>query len=251
MAHIITQVYEIQSPFEAEMLIGLGVDHIGSVIVSEEKWRVPSVKQTFEIVGESVSKSSLIPLFSNLESISRVLEYYRPDILHFCEAVNRSDSCENFFETQRNIKERFPEIKIMRSLPIPPREKTATCLALELARVFEPVSDYFLTDTLISKGSGSSPCDQPVEGFVGITGQTCDWDVARRLVESCRIPVILAGGISPENVFNGILSVKPAGIDSCTLTNVADHAGRPVRFKKDPLKVKRLIEAVRRAEKVI
>ena len=61
--------------------------------------------------------------------------------------------------------------------------------------------------------------DQPVEGFVGITGKTCDWIAARRLVESSRIPVILAGGLSPENVYEGILAIRPAGVDSCTLTN--------------------------------
>ena len=57
MSPITIQVYEIQSPFEAEMLIELGVDHIGSVIVSEEQWRMPSVKQTIELVAETGSRA--------------------------------------------------------------------------------------------------------------------------------------------------------------------------------------------------
>lgn len=56
-------------------------------------------------------------------------------------------------------------------------------------------------------------------GSVGITVEVCDWPPAAALVEASRLPVILAGGISPENVFDGIRRVSPAGIDSCTQTN--------------------------------
>ena len=74
--------------------------------------------------------------------------------------------------------------------------------------------------------------------------------MAAMLVASSRIPVILAGGISPENVLDGILRVHPAGVDSCTGTNVRDASGGPVRFKKDLDRVKRFIEEVRRADEV-
>ena len=63
-----------------------------------------------------------------------------------------------------------------------------------------------------------------------------------------QIPVILAGGISPHNVADAIRTVKPAGIDSCTLTNPTDEKGNPVRFKKDLTKVKALVDAVKLAE---
>jgi phosphoribosylanthranilate isomerase len=89
-----------------------------------------------------------------------------------------------------------------------------------------------------------------VNGFVGITGLTCNWDIARKLVDSTDIPVILAGGLSPDNVFDGIIIVKPAGVDSCTQTNACDMRGNTVRFKKDMAKVKRFVEESRRAETV-
>ncbi len=38
---MIVQVYEIQTPHEAEKCIDLGVDHLGSVVLSEEEWRQP------------------------------------------------------------------------------------------------------------------------------------------------------------------------------------------------------------------
>ena len=89
---------------------------------------------------------------------------------------------------------------------------------------------------------------QPVSGFVGITGRTCDWEVAAKLVAASSIPVILAGGISPENVAEALQRVRPAGIDSCTGTNARDGNGEPIRFKKDLASVKRLVETVRRFE---
>ena len=136
----------------------------------------------------------------------------------------------------------------MRSIPIAQSGKDTSIPTLELGKHFEPFSDFFLTDTMLINQEGSQDDGQPVDGFVGITGQTCNWDTAAALVASSRIPVILAGGISPANVSDGILRVRPAGVDSCTLTNALDENGRPIRFKKDVVKVRQLINAVRKAE---
>ncbi len=135
----------------------------------------------------------------------------------------------------------------MRSIPIPRPGIAESVSSIELAKTFGHVSDFFLTDTVIKNNAGQTPDDQPVNGFVGITGLTCDWNIARKLVDSTDIPVILAGGLSPDNVFNGIIKVKPAGVDSCTQTNASDMHDNPVRFTKDMARVKRFIEESRRA----
>ena len=255
MKNIIIQIYEVQTASEAEKLIELGVDHIGSVIVSAKEWRLPVIRETINFIGSTGSKSSLIMLFSELDNIFRALDYYRPDILHFCEDISSLHSiygsCEDLILLQQSIKEKFPEIKLMRSIPITESGIKDQVTSIEFARMFEPVSDYFLTDTLLVQSSGSGSENQPVEGFVGITGRTCDWDVAEKLVKSSFIPVILAGGLAPDNVFDGIMRVCPAGVDSCTGTNSLDSKGRPIRFQKDLEKVKRFVEEARRAEKLV
>ncbi|QTA88312.1 phosphoribosylanthranilate isomerase [Desulfonema magnum] len=269
MKNIIVQIYEVQTPSEAESLIEIGVDRIGSIILSEKEWKVPLIKETVSMTAQTPVMSNLIPLFSNPDSIFRVLDYYRPDVIHFCEALTNhsgsSESREGFcpapelealIRLQEDVKKRFPEVRIMRSVPIGEPGMANLVPSMEIARMFEPVSDYFLTDTLLAKvpspsqasaseQQGSSPESQSVDGFVGITGKTCDWDIAAQLVESSCIPVILAGGISPDNVSDGIRHVRPAGVDSCTGTNALDAEGHPIRFKKDLEKVKQLVEKVR------
>lgn len=253
--HMIIQVYEVQTQNEAELLISMGVDHIGSVILGADNWQDSVLKDAIRKVAEMGARSSLIPLFSDLNVIRRALEYYQPDMIHFCEMlpdrIRQPDDFDRILLRQRRIKEEFPQTKVMRTLPIPNVPHPDGNSVLDDARLFEPVSDYFLTDTLMVPKDlpvpGQTPVPQPVSGFVGITGVTCDWNLARELVAASGIPVILAGGITPDNVAEGIRQVRPDGVDSCTGTNACDHQGRPIRFQKDMNKVKRLVAAARQA----
>jgi len=255
MKNLIIQIYEIQDPAEAEKLINIGVDRIGSVIISETDWKIAGVKETIDQVRLSPASSSLIPLYNSPDSVLRTLDYYQPDIVHFCEALaDQNDMwacCRRLIRLQEDVKKRFPQIQIMRSIPIAQSGSSHRLPALDIARIFEPTSDYFLTDTLLTDAPDTEPDTQPVQGFVGITGQTCSWHCAAELVAASNIPVILAGGISPDNVVEGILQVRPDGIDSCTRTNAFDERGAAIRFKKDIKKVENLVGAVREAEKTI
>jgi len=48
----------------------------------------------------------------------------------------------------------------------------------------------------------------------GGTGRTADWDRVRRFVkEAAPTPVILAGGLTPENVREAVRRVRPWGVD--------------------------------------
>ena len=251
MTQLNVQIYEIQEPQEAETMIHLGVHRIGSVLVSSENWKMKSIRDTICTVKSSKSKSSLIPLFSELELIVRVIDWYEPDIIHFCESLSGKhgilNQCSDFVRLQEAVKKKYPGLVIMRSIPIGITGQAHLVPTLELARMFESVSDEFLTDTLFYGGEE----EQPVKGFVGITGKTCDWGMARKLVEQSALPVILAGGLSPDNVYEAAVSIMPFGVDSCTLTNQTDRHGKSIRFRKDPLKVRRFVDEALRAEKTI
>jgi phosphoribosylanthranilate isomerase len=78
----------------------------------------------------------------------------------------------------------------------------------------------------------ASPCQ------FGGTGVTTDWAQARTLAESHRI--ILAGGLTPENVAEAILAVRPFAVD--VASGVESVPG-----KKDPAKMRAFFAEVARA----
>jgi phosphoribosylanthranilate isomerase len=258
MKRIIVQLYEIQEPREAERLVEMGVDHIGSVILSPEAWKVPAIRDVVRLVRQSPAKSTLIPLLAKEDDVLRALDYYQPDFVHFCELIpltegekaRREALCVELIRRQQRVRKEFPELGIIRSIPVPapgsadPEPFREAILAI--ARSMADESTFFMTDTI--QGADGQAAAQPVTGYVGITGEICDWDLGRSLVEAAPIPVILAGGISPENVYEALGKVGPAGVDSCMQTNARDHRGETVRFHKDLERVRRLIDEVRRAE---
>lgn len=115
----------------------------------------------------------------------------------------------------RRLRALDPSLTIVKSLvvglhSIPVLER----LVSELA----PLVDAFLTDTFA-----------PDTGAAGATGRTHDWSVSRRMVELSPRPVILAGGLTAENVRRAIEEVRPAGVD--VHTGVEDASGRKSRDK--------------------
>lgn len=81
--------------------------------------------------------------------------------------------------------------------------------------------------------------DTSVKGQTGGTGRTSDWELAARVVAAAKVPVLLAGGICPENAQEALERVRPAGLDASTRLEAAPR-------KKDPQKVRRLAEILKR-----
>jgi phosphoribosylanthranilate isomerase len=241
---MLAQIYEIQTPEEAQNCIALGVDRIGSVILSASEWKKPELREVIRLTDRTETRSNLIPLFGDWQTLCRAMDYYRPHFVHFCanltDAQGHPVDLRPFILLQEKFKSSFPEIGIVRSIPVPPAGLAPDFPCLDLLRSLEGVSDFFLIDTWLGK--------EPVAGFVGITGKLADLERAKEVVLQSNIPVLLAGGLSPENVFDAVSEVLPAGADSCTQTNQVDASGKAIRFKKDFVKVERFIKEIRRAE---
>ena len=80
--------------------------------------------------------------------------------------------------------------------------------------------------------------DTQVEGKHGGTGITSDWNLAHEVAK--RFPVIIAGGLTPENVARAIEIVAPWGVDV--------SSGVELGGVKDINKIKTFTSAVRRAD---
>jgi len=132
-------------------------------------------------------------------------------------------------ELQR-LKQKRPAVQIIKSLVVGAKAVDDLCRTVDL--VSEHV-DAFITDTF-----------DPDTGATGATGKTHDWQISRELVNRSLRPVILAGGLTPENVHAAILHVRPAGVDAHT--GVEDAAGR-----KDDARVRTFVQQAAAAFRAI
>jgi len=78
--------------------------------------------------------------------------------------------------------------------------------------------------------------DASVKGLYGGSGVTADWNGAAELAK--KYPLLLAGGLTPENVAEAIRRVKPWGVD--VASGVESAPG-----EKDARKMKAFVRAVR------
>ena len=74
--------------------------------------------------------------------------------------------------------------------------------------------------------------------YRGGGGRPFDWEVARRVAE--RVPMLLAGGLTPENVGEAVRLVRPWGVDV--------SSGTETDGRKDHARVRAFIEAVQLAD---
>jgi phosphoribosylanthranilate isomerase len=75
--------------------------------------------------------------------------------------------------------------------------------------------------------------DASVKGVYGGSGVTADWNGAAELAE--KYPLLLAGGLTPENVAEAVSRVKPWGVDVASGVESAPgkkDAGKMVEFVK-------------------
>jgi phosphoribosylanthranilate isomerase len=112
---MLVQIYEVQTPEEARALTSLGVDHIGVLVGDGAFPRELSIAQTNAIFAAvpSGTKRVALSLSADPEEVARVVRETRPDIIQLQAAIE-----EFSVEMTRRFRHRFPEIPIMRALPV-------------------------------------------------------------------------------------------------------------------------------------
>ena len=195
--------------------MGIVASKTGNVekgIVSYKK-----AKELISFIREQGRETSLILDVKKIEEIVPVIEFTEPDYLHICYVVER----DYLIKLRKSVKS-----KILLAIPVSGEE------SIDKAIMFEDLVDSFILDT-----PGES---KQMPGFIGATGKTHDWSVSRKIVESVKKPVILGGGLSPDNVCEAIKKVKPSGVDAKTSLDIQGGNGR-----KDIKKVELFVERVR------
>ncbi len=186
----------------------LGVDMLGFIFYKDSKRYVePRVAEDIEnVLPQSVKR---VGVFVNEDS-SRVLEVAQDvslDILQF-HGDETPEYCRSFRDSYKVIKA-F-------------RLKDKECLK----KVNEYDVDFYLFDTLKS-------------GLPGGTGEVFNWELLKDF--EVLKPVILSGGLTPQNIQAAIKEVSPYAVD--VSTGVEKSPGR-----KDQELMKKFIDNVRKAE---
>jgi phosphoribosylanthranilate isomerase len=165
------------------------------------------------------SKFSALFLTCDLSLIVSWARDLTPSIVHL------GASAELLFpQDVASLKRMLPGIVVMRSIPVFGEESVA------IARSYVGIADFLLLDSY-----------RATDKQIGALGVTHDWDISRRIVDLAPVPVVLAGGLGPDNVAEAIRTVHPAGVDSKTRTDQdGSHA-------KDLDRVRRFHEAARAA----
>lgn len=205
----IIQIAGVVDKTEALMLQQCGVKYIGFPLrldIHKQDIKDEEAKRIIEILDKSVN-SVLITYLDDAQAISELCYYLGVKIVQIHGPIENN-------ELDR-LKELTPGIYVIKSLVIGRSEISVNETAItELT----PLVDAFITDTF-----------DPLTRASGATGKIHDWNISRRMVELSDLPVILAGGLTPENVKDAIIKVKPAGVDSHT--GVEDRNGRKSREK--------------------
>jgi len=213
---MLVQIYEVTSAEEASALTKLGVDHIGVLVGKGEFPREQSIeaaKRIFVSIPPS-SKGSALCLSADLSVIELVVVNLRPAILHLGASANLLRP-----EHILQLKKKFERLCIARSIPVLDDE------SISLAQSYDGIVDMLLLDS-----------HRPGDAQIGALGIPHSWEIDRTIIERVRIPVIIAGGLGPDNVVDAIRAVHPAGVDSKTRTDKDDGS-----HTKDLQKVKQFV----------
>ncbi len=221
---MITQLYTMQTVIEALACADAGADHVGTTPPHGGLPGEVPVRLAAEIARAVAgrAKAVVLTVWTDPVAIAELVDATRPAILHLCPPAHLTSPAQ-----VERIRLRLPGVPVMQAISVTGPESVAE------ARAYAEVADYLILDT-----------QAPGIGGVGASGATHDWGVSREIVRSVRVPVILAGGLSPENVAEAVRAVRPWGVDSLTWTNRALPGGG---FRKDLDRVRAFIAAARGA----
>jgi len=219
------QIYTMQSVEEALQVAALGVDHLGltpSQIGLPGEIDFWTAREIVEAVDDAAVCVALT-VEADEKEIIRMARAVQPDILHLC-------GLENTFlpNDVRRLRDKLPDLPVMQAISVAGPE------ALDTALAYRGAVDFLILDTQAADIAG-----------IGASGKTHDWNISRQIVNEVGLPVILAGGLSPENVAQAIADVDPWGVDSLTHTNQPLPGGG---FKKDLEKIQQFVLSAKGSE---
>ena len=215
------QIYTMQSVAEAEAVAALGVDHVG--VTPSHRGLPGEIDEATaaDICSTLAGRATSVALSveTDADAVERMVAIVQPDILHLCGPPGEMTPA-----AVADLRRTLSGIRIMQAIAVTGPE------AVETALSYQAAVDYLILDSVAPDVPG-----------VGAAGMVHDWTISAAIVVAVDVPVVLAGGLSPDNVAAAIETVLPWGVDSLTCTNRPLPGGG---LEKDLDLVRRFVQAV-------
>lgn len=192
---LIVKVCCIASIDEAEMALDAGADALGLVSAMPSG---PGVIEDADIarIAEWIgSRAATVLLTSRLtaDGVDDQIRHAHPAVLQLVDAVPDAEITA--------IRTRHPDIVMMPVVHV--RSEDSIGEAVRLAAMADAI--------LLDSGNPAATVKE-----LGGTGRVHDWQVSRAICQAVDVPVLLAGGLSADNVAEAVRTVRPAGVDVCS-----------------------------------
>jgi phosphoribosylanthranilate isomerase len=210
MRTVKVKICGITNEKDLKMVCNMGADAVGFVVgvpSSPRNLKLERAEKLIKLVPIFV-KSVVVIVPKTIEETLAVYERLKPDAIqiHGEEILNAEILREKLFDAS-----------LIRALSVKSKETVEN--AIKESKVFDAVL-----------------LDSCLPGKYGGTGMVHDWEVSKHVRETIHPkPLILAGGLNPENVESAIQTVKPYAVD--VSTGVESKPG-----VKDPEKVEAFIK---------
>lgn len=218
--HVKIKICGLQDKDTALKVCELGAHAIGFVF-ADSKRRIP-VADVKSIVEHLPPFISSVGVFTN-PSIEEIVDTCQKSRITHVQLHSHEKTEDITF--CRELKGKLPYIKIIKAKSIDDEYS----LDQALTYLEEKAADALLIDTKVGNQLGG-------------TGQTFDWKLLRTPLNQIKVrgiqaPIILAGGLNPDNIQQALRELSPWGVDV--------SSGVEARGKKDPKRIKDFIEKIR------
>ncbi len=224
MAHTRIKVCGIRDVVVAHAAVAAGADAIGLVFAENSSRRV-SVQGAREI-------ARVLPAF--VEPVGLFVDVTTQQIRDVADEVGLTTVQLHGCESPDQVVELAP-LRVIKALPFSPDAKQFAAILAPWHGVADSLAALLL----------DAPKDDSPDSLPGGTGRAFDWNVLAEVIADGRLgplpSMILAGGLTPENVGQAISAVRPYAVD----VSSGVEASRGV---KDPELISAFCQAVRRAD---
>jgi phosphoribosylanthranilate isomerase len=184
----------ISSIAEANLAIKYGAAALGLVSEMPSGPGVIDLEQIAEIAGKAPPPIGTF-LLTCKQTIGEIAAQHE-----ICR-TNTIQICDRFFDSYDDLRKALPAVKIVQVVHV--RSEESVREAFEISKQVDAI--------LLDSGNQTLEIKE-----LGGTGRTHDWTISRRIVESSKAPVFLAGGLKAENVAEAVEKVEPFGLDLCS-----------------------------------